>query len=144
MPDLGIANDVSVGFPGETEAMYLNTRRLVEEVGFDVVHVAMYSPRPGTHAGDRMEDDVPQEEKKRRINDLLAVQKGIAAGKTAAWLGREIEVLVEGADELGRPFGRSRQGKRVIVKRSLAKPGAVVRVLVEEAFPGQLAGPLAA
>jgi tRNA-2-methylthio-N6-dimethylallyladenosine synthase len=144
MPDLGIATDVIVGFPGETEAMYLNTRRLVEEVGFDVVHVAMYSPRPGTHAGDRMEDDVPQEEKKRRINDLLAVQKGIAAGKTAAWLGREIEVLVEGADELGRPFGRSRQGKRVIVKRSLAKPGAVVRVLVEEAFPGQLAGPLAA
>ena len=53
-------------------------------------------------------------------------------------------VLVEGADEQGRPYGRSRQGKRVIVKRSLAVPGHVVRVLVEEAFPGQLAGPLAA
>ncbi|HVD01593.1 MAG TPA: MiaB/RimO family radical SAM methylthiotransferase [Candidatus Dormibacteraeota bacterium] len=144
MPDLGIATDVIVGFPGETEEMYLSTRRVVEEIGFDVVHVAMYSPRPGTHAGDKLVDDVPQEEKKRRINDLLAVQKQIAAGKTVAWLGREIEVLVEGADELGRPYGRSRQGKRVVVKRSLAKPGSVVRVMVEEAFPGQLAGPLTA
>jgi tRNA-2-methylthio-N6-dimethylallyladenosine synthase len=104
----------------------------------------MYSPRPGTYAGDKMTDDVPHEEKKRRINDLLAVQKEIAGRKTAHWVGREIEVLIEGADELGRPYGRSRQGKRVIVKRSLAKPGQVVRVLVEEAFPGQLAGPLAA
>ena len=144
MPDLGIATDVIVGFPGESEAAYLNTRRLLEEIEFDVVHVAMYSPRPGTYAGDKMEDDVPLEEKKRRINDLLAVQKEIARGKTAPWIGREIEVLVEGADELGRPYGRSRQGKRVIVKRSLAAPGQVVRVLVEEAFPGQLAGPLAA
>jgi tRNA-2-methylthio-N6-dimethylallyladenosine synthase len=144
MPDLGIATDVIVGFPGESEAAYLNTRRLLEEVEFDVVHVAMYSPRPGTYAGDRMEDDVPLDEKKRRINDLLAVQKEIARGKTAPWIGRQIEVLVEGADELGRPYGRSRQGKRVIVKRSLAAPGQVVRVLVEEAFPGQLAGPLAA
>ncbi|MDQ6919796.1 MAG: TRAM domain-containing protein, partial [Candidatus Dormibacteraeota bacterium] len=72
------------------------------------------------------------------------VQKQIAGRKTARWIGREIEVLVEGGDELGRPYGRSRQGKRVIVKRSLAKPGQVVWVVVEEAFPGQLAGPLAA
>jgi len=144
MPDLGIATDVIVGFPGETEEMYLGTRRLLEEIGFDVVHVAMYSPRPGTHAGDRLPDDVPHEERKRRINDLLALQKGVAAGKTSAWLGREVEVLVEGSDELGRPYGRSRQGKRVIVKRSLATPGSLVRVLVEEANPGQLAGPVAA
>src|SRR3979490_1433455 len=124
--------------------MYLSTRRLVEEIEFDVVHIAMYSPRPGTHSGDKMEDDVPHDEKKRRINDLLAVQKGIAGRKTARWVGREIEVLVEGADELGRPYGRSRQGKRVIVKRSLAAPGQLARGLVEGAFPGQLAGPLAA
>src|SRR5438477_5792060 len=144
MPDLGIATDVIVGFPGETEAMYLNTRKLVEEVEFDVVHIAMYSPRPGTYAGDKLPDDVPLEEKRRRINDLLAVQKEIAGRKTATWVGRTVEVLVEGADELGRPFGRSRQGKRVLVKRALPASGTVVRVRVEEAFPGQLAGPLAA
>ena len=144
MPDLGIATDVIVGFPGETEEMYLNTRNLVEEIEFDVVHIAMYSPRPGTHAGDKMIDDVPQEEKRRRINDLLAVQKAIAGRKTERWLGTEVEVLVEGTDELGRPYGRSRQGKRVVVKRALRAPGETIRVKVEEAFPGQLAGPPAA
>ena len=59
MPDLGIATDVIVGFPGETEEMYLSTRRLVEEIGFDVVHIAMYSPRPGTYAGGQPVDGVP-------------------------------------------------------------------------------------
>jgi tRNA-2-methylthio-N6-dimethylallyladenosine synthase len=144
MPDLGIATDVIVGFPGETEEMYLSTRRLVEDLEFDVVHIAMYSPRPGTFAGDKMIDDVSLEEKKRRINDLLSVQKVIAGRKTSHWVGSEIEVLIEGSDELGRAFGRSRQGKRVIVKRSPAIPGQLVRVVVEEALPGQLAGPLAA
>ncbi|MDQ6691986.1 MAG: MiaB/RimO family radical SAM methylthiotransferase [Candidatus Dormibacteraeota bacterium] len=143
MPDLGLATDIIVGFPGESQEMYLNTRRLLEEMAFDVVHVAMYSPRPGTHAGDRMPDDIPLEEKKRRINDLLGIQKEIAGRKTAAWLGRSVEVLIEGRDELGRPFGRSRQGKRVTVKRALRSPGELVRVMVEDALPGQLSGPLA-
>jgi tRNA-2-methylthio-N6-dimethylallyladenosine synthase len=144
MPDLAIATDVIVGFPGETDAMYLNTRRLVEDVGFDVVHVAMYSPRPGTYAGDRMADDVPHDEKRRRINDLLAVSREIAGRKATGWLGQRVEVLVEGRDELGRAYGRSRQGKRVVVKRANVAAGDVVEVVVEEANPGQLIGPLAA
>jgi tRNA-2-methylthio-N6-dimethylallyladenosine synthase len=141
MPDLGLVTDVIVGFPGETEDMFLSTRSLLEQVRFDVVHLAMYSPRPGTHAGDRLPDDVPPEEKRRRINDLLELQRRIAAEKTSAWLGQALEVLVEGRDELGRPFGRSRQGKRVVVKRTPVQPGDVVRVLVEDASAGQLAGP---
>jgi tRNA-2-methylthio-N6-dimethylallyladenosine synthase len=144
MPDLGIATDVIVGFPGESEEQYLNTRRLVEELEFDVVHAAMYSPRPGTHAGDRMPDDVPLDEKRRRINDLLALTREIAARKTAAWLGRRVDVLVEGRDELGRPYGRSRQGKRVSIKRARVAAGELVSVRVDEANPGQLSGPLAA
>jgi len=144
MPDLGLYTDVIVGFPGETEEQFLNTRRLLEEVEFDVVHLAQYSPRPGTHAGERWADDVPAEEKRRRINDLLALQREIAGRRTARWLGRTVEVLVEGADELGRPYGRNRQGKRVVVKRARVEPGELVRVLVEEASPGQLAGPVAA
>ncbi len=144
MPDVGLYTDVIVGFPGETEAQFLNTRRLLEEVGFDVVHLAQYSPRPGTHAGERWPDDVPAAEKRRRINDLLALQRGIAGRRTAGWIGRAVEVLVEGTDELGRPYGRNRQGKRVVVKRAGVEPGDMVRVLVDEASPGQLAGPLAA
>jgi tRNA-2-methylthio-N6-dimethylallyladenosine synthase len=144
IPDLGLYTDVIVGFPGETEEQFLNTRRLLEEVQFDVVHLAQYSPRPGTHAGDRWPDDVPAEEKRRRINDLLALQRQIAGRRMARWVGRTVQVLVEGADELGRPFGRNRQGKRVVVKRARVEPGDLVDVLVEEASPGQLAGPVAA
>ena len=141
MPDLGLVTDVIVGFPGESEAAYLNTRALVEEIEFDVVHIAMYSPRPGTFAATKMDDDVPQEEKLRRLNDLLALQRGIAARKTARWIGRNAEVLIEGHDELNRPYGRIRQGKRAIVLRGAdILPGAVVNVRVLQATAGQLLG----
>jgi tRNA-2-methylthio-N6-dimethylallyladenosine synthase len=141
MPDLGLATDVIVGFPGETETAYLNTRALVEEIEFDVVHIAMYSPRPATYAADRMPDDVPHEEKLRRLNDLLALTKEIAARKTARWIGRDVEVLVEGHDELSRPYGRIRQGKRAVVMRgSGVRPGDVVNVRVVQATAGQLLG----
>jgi tRNA-2-methylthio-N6-dimethylallyladenosine synthase len=144
MPDLGLYTDVIVGFPGETEEMFLNTRRLLEELQFDVVHLAQYSPRPGTFAETRWADDVPAAEKKRRINDLLELQRGIAGRRTRRWIGRTVEVLIEGADELGRAYGRNRQGKRVIVKRAPVSAGEMVEVLIEEATPGQLAGRMAA
>ena len=141
MPDIGLATDVIVGFPGESEQAYLNTRTLVEETEFDVVHIAMYSPRPGTFAATRMPDDVPQAEKLRRLNDLLALQRDIAARKTARWVGEDAEVLIEGRDELGRPFGRIRQGKRAVVMRAQdIAPGDVVNVRVLQATAGQLLG----
>ena len=141
MPDLGLATDVIVGFPGESEAAYLNTRALVEEIEFDVVHIAMYSPRPGTFAADRMPDDVPHEEKLRRLNDLLALSREIASRKTARWIGREVEVLVEGHDELNRPYGRIRQGKRAVVMRGNGvAPGDVVNLRVLQATAAQLLG----
>ncbi len=141
MPDLGLVTDVIVGFPGESETAFQNTRALLEEMEFDVVHLAMYSPRHGTYAAGRMEDDVPHEEKLRRLNDLLALQRGIAARKTARWIGRDVEVLIEGRDELRRPYGRIRQGKRAIVmKGGDIAPGELVNVLVLQATAGQLLG----
>jgi tRNA-2-methylthio-N6-dimethylallyladenosine synthase len=141
MPDIGLVTDVIVGFPGETEAAYMNTRRLVEEMEFDVVHIAMYSPRPGTFAATRMPDDVPHEEKLRRLNDLLALQREIAARKTARWVGRDAEVLIEGRDELNRLYGRIRQGKRtVVLKGGDIAAGDVVSVRVLQATAGQLIG----
>ena len=141
MPDMGLVTDVIVGFPGESEAAFLNTRRLMEEIEFDVVHLAMYSPRPGTFAATRMDDDVPGEEKLRRLNDLLALQRDIAARKTARWVGCDVEVLIEGNDELGRPYGRIRQGKRTAVLRGAGiAPGDVVNVRVVQATAGQLTG----
>jgi tRNA-2-methylthio-N6-dimethylallyladenosine synthase len=141
MPDIGLVTDVIVGFPGESEEAFLNTRRLLEEIEFDVVHLAMYSPRPGTFAADKMPDDVPAAEKLRRLNDLLALQKSIAARKTARWVGRNVEVLVEGHDELGRVYGRIRQGKRAIVlKGSGIAPGELIDLRVMQATAGQLTG----
>ncbi|MHB8688589.1 MAG: MiaB/RimO family radical SAM methylthiotransferase [Candidatus Dormibacteraceae bacterium] len=141
MPDMGLVTDVIVGFPGESEAAFQNTRALLEEMEFDVVHLAMYSPRQGTFAARRMEDDVPHEEKLRRLNDLLALQRGIAARKTARWIGRDVEVLIEGLDELNRPYGRIRQGKRAVVLRGGdATPGQLIQVRVTQATAGQLLG----
>ena len=141
MPDIGLATDVIVGFPGETEAAFLKTRALMEEIEFDVVHLAMYSPRPGTHAEARMVDDVPGVEKLRRLNDLLALQRDIATRKTARWVGRDVEVLIEGSDELGRPYGRIRQGKRAAVLRGAGiAAGDVVNLRIVQATAGQLTG----
>jgi tRNA-2-methylthio-N6-dimethylallyladenosine synthase len=141
MPDIGLVTDVIVGFPGESEEAFLNTRRLLEEIEFDVVHLAMYSPRPGTFAADKMSDDVPAAEKLRRLNDLLALQKSIAARKTARWVGRNVQVLVEGRDELGRTYGRIRQGKRAIVlKGGDIAPGELIGLRVMQATAGQLTG----
>jgi tRNA-2-methylthio-N6-dimethylallyladenosine synthase len=145
MPDIGLVTDVIVGFPGESEEAFLNTRRLLEEIEFDVVHLAMYSPRPGTFAADKMADNVPAAEKLRRLNDLLALQKSIAARKTARWVGRNVQVLVEGQDELGRVYGRIRQGKRAIVLRSGAiAPGELIDLSVLQATAGQLLGVVSA
>lgn len=141
MPDIGLATDVIVGFPGESEAAFLNTRSLIEEIQFDVVHLAMYSPRPGTFAATKMSDDVPNEEKLSRLNDLLALQREIAVRKTTRWVGRDVEVLIEGTDELGRPYGRIRQGKRAVVLRGLGvKAGDVIDLRVVSASAGQLTG----
>jgi tRNA-2-methylthio-N6-dimethylallyladenosine synthase len=133
--------DVIVGFPGESETAFMSTRALLEEMEFEVVHLAMYSPRPGTYAADKMVDDVPHEEKLRRLNDLLALQRGIATRKTARWIGRDVEVLIEGRDELNRPYGRIRQGKRAIVlKGGDIAPGQLLNVRVMQATAGQLLG----
>jgi tRNA-2-methylthio-N6-dimethylallyladenosine synthase len=141
MPDLGLVTDVIVGFPGESETAFQNTRALLEEMEFDVVHLAMYSPRQGTYASSRMEDDVPHEEKLRRLNDLLALQRRIATRKTSRWIGRDVEVLIEGRDELNRPYGRIRQGKRAIVlKGGEIVPGQLINVRVMQATAGQLLG----
>src|SRR2546430_16314969 len=101
----------------------------------------MYSPRPGTFSASRLVDDVPHEEKLRRLNDLLALQRDIAARKTARWIGRDAEVLIEGRDELNRPYGRIRQGKRANGLRAGGiPPGDGVNIRVLRATAGQLTG----
>src|SRR6185436_12102931 len=78
MPEIGLSTDIIVGFPGETAAEFDSTLRMLAEFRFDVVHVAMYSPRPGTVAATEMSDDVPREEKRRRLHEVESLQKSVA------------------------------------------------------------------
>jgi len=94
VPGIAVSTDVIVGFCGETDAQFEATLRVLEEVRFDTVFAAAYSPRPGTPAL-RMADDVPPAVKRRRLNELLARQESIGLERNRDWLGREVEVLVE-------------------------------------------------
>jgi tRNA-2-methylthio-N6-dimethylallyladenosine synthase len=94
IPGISLTTDVIVGFCGETEAQFAATLELLREVRYDTVFAAAFSPRPGTPAA-RLPDDVPAAEKRRRLNELLALQEGIGLELNQAWLGRSTEVLVE-------------------------------------------------
>lgn len=95
MPELALGTDIIVGFPTETEADFRDTLRLLEEVEFDTVYSFVYSPRPGTPAAG-WPDPVPSHEKRARLEALQSLQKTIQERKHAAYVGKEVEVLVEG------------------------------------------------
>jgi tRNA-2-methylthio-N6-dimethylallyladenosine synthase len=111
MPGASIATDVIVGFPGETEAQFGATLDLLDELKMDVCHVAMYSPRPGTAAA-RMPDDVPAEEKKRRLQAVNDLQERIVADINHQLLGQRVDILVE-EQHKGKWKGRTRTNKLV-------------------------------
>jgi tRNA-2-methylthio-N6-dimethylallyladenosine synthase len=139
MPEVGLQTDIIVGFPGETEAQFENTLRMLEELRFDVVHVAMYSPRPGTVAATDMVDDVPRPEKRRRLHEVERVQRAIAAGINRRYFGRRVEVLVEGVAK-GRWYGRTRTNKLVHFDDPRPLGGRVVEVEVTATEPWYLEG----
>ncbi len=112
VPGCSIATDVIVGFPGETERQFQNTLNVLAELEMDVCHVAMYSPRPGTLAAATMVDDVPPEEKKRRLDAVNTLQEEIAARINRRLLGQRVEILVEGKQK-GKWKGRTRTNKLV-------------------------------
>jgi tRNA-2-methylthio-N6-dimethylallyladenosine synthase len=134
---LALSTDIIVGFCGETEAEFLGTEQLMRDIRFDTVHLAAYSVRPGTAAA-RRPDDVPLIEKKRRLNHLLAVQREIAAGINAAYVGQDVEVLVEGSAEDGRLYGRTRENKVAWLAERSASAGRLARGQVVSSTAWQL------
>ena len=139
MPGVGLTTDVIVGFPGETRSQFQQTMDLVRRVRFDKVHMAMYSPRPGTIAWRRQADDVSQEEKKERHAALEAMQTEIAREINAALVGTTHEVLIEGEKD-GRWHGRTRPNKLVYVDGGQRFHGETVQVEITEASPYSLRG----
>jgi tRNA-2-methylthio-N6-dimethylallyladenosine synthase len=135
VPDIAISTDVIVGFCGETEAQYESTLRLLEAVRYDQVFAAAYSERPGTPA-TRLADDVPADVKRRRLNQLLALQEPIGLERNRRWLDRTVEVLVdaivpprshehEDADEPISIAPRSRAGRP---SEGISSDGPAVRL----------------
>ncbi len=139
MPEIGLSTDIIVGFPGETETQFQHTLEMLDELRFDVVHVAMYSPRPGTVAATDMVDDVPREEKRRRLHAVEDLQKQIATRINDRYLGRTVEVLVEGTAK-GRWYGRTRTNKLVHFASDQPLAGRVVEVTVSASEPWYLEG----
>ena len=129
MPRASITTDVIVGFCGETEAEFDETLQLLRDLRFDKVHVAAYSPRPGTYAHRRLADDVPAEVKKARLHAVEEVEGEISASINASYEGRDEEVLVEGKRD-GRWHGRTRSNKLVHFAGDAAV-GDVVSVRIE-------------
>ena len=138
MPDVTVATDVIVGFPGESEAQFRQTYDLLEEVACDKVHLAMYSPRPGTLSA-RWEDDVPHEEKQRRHRELELLQERIGTERNARRLGERVEVLVEGKAK-GRWTGRTRGNTLVHFDDERDVLGKLVDVTVARTSPWFLIG----
>jgi tRNA-2-methylthio-N6-dimethylallyladenosine synthase len=143
--DIAITTDVIVGFPGETEAEFAETLTLLDEVGFDGVFSFKYSPRPNTPAL-KFEDAVPDEEKTRRLDVLMAKQKEIQIAQNKRYLGSICEVMVEGNNPSRSQWaGRTSQNKIVnftAPDSASPKVGGYAQVVVTASFPNSLAGEL--
>ena len=139
VPGVALSTDVIVGFPGETEEQFQKMLDLLSDIRFDTVHVAAYSPRPGTLASRKFEDDVLSFEKKRRLQRVEELQKEIASEINARLLGQTVEILVEG-EKKGRWWGRTRTGKLVFFDDDADRLGQLVEVEVERTSPWSLQG----
>jgi tRNA-2-methylthio-N6-dimethylallyladenosine synthase len=139
--ELALSTDVIVGYPGETEAEFEESLRVLETVGFDALFAFTYSPRPGT-AALRLADDVPEDEKRRRLHVLNAHQQQWQRRRHEARIGLTEEVLVETVDREGRVSGRTRQFRIVHFDGPAELVGRLVEVEISGAGPNALQGGL--
>jgi tRNA-2-methylthio-N6-dimethylallyladenosine synthase len=135
IPGLGLTTDVIVGFPTETAAEYGETRQLMEDVRFDSAFIFKYSERQGTYAQRKLPDDIPAEEKTRRIVELVELQKRVTREINHALIGTQHHVLIEEAVEKSPGFvsGRTDSFKHTIVPGDGVEIGETVRVEIEQA-----------
>jgi tRNA-2-methylthio-N6-dimethylallyladenosine synthase len=140
VPDCALSTDIIVGFPGETEADFEQTLEVAQDVGYDSAFTFIYSPRRGTEAAG-LPDQIPHPVKVQRLERLLAVIQRRAAERAQRFVGRTLEVLVEGPSRTdpSRMRGRSRHNK-VVNFSGLGSPGELVSVEIASATSQTLAG----
>jgi len=144
LPGCSLSTDIIAGFCGETEEEHQETLSLMREVGFDFAYMFKYSERPGTKASRHMKDDVPDEVKTRRLNEIIALQNELSSVSKKADIGRILEVLVEGPAKkpIGAMMGRTSGNKVVVFQASDVRPGEYVQVKVTRATSATLIGNL--
>ena len=142
LPDCSITTDIFVGYHSETEEDHQQSLSLMREVGYDSAFMFKYSERPGTYASRHLPDDVPEEVKLHRLNELIALQNELSAESYRKDIGREYEVLVEGVSKRSRQqlFGRTSQNKVVVFDRGTHRIGDLVQVRITGASSATLQG----
>ena len=144
IPDCGLSTDIFVGYCSETEEDHQLSLSLMREVGYDSAFMFKYSERPGTYASKHLPDDVPEEEKIRRLNELIALQTEISAQQNQKDVGHEFDVLVEGFSKRSRSqlCGRTEQNKMVVFDKGNHHIGETVRVRITGSTSATLFGEL--
>lgn len=142
LPDAAISTDVFCGFHSETVEEHQETLSLMQEVGFDSAFMFKYSERPGTHAQKHLPDNISEEEKVRRLNEIIALQTQLSLQSNLREVGKVVEVLVEGFSKRSRDdmFGRTSQYKTVVFPREGRHIGELVNVEILEASAATLKG----
>ena len=142
VPDCGLSTDIFVGYHDETEEDHQLSLSLMREVGYDSAFMFKYSERPGTYASKHLPDNVPEDEKIRRLNELIALQTEISAQQNKKDEGRETDVLVEGFSKRSRQqlCGRTEQNKMVVFDKGTHHVGETVRVRITGSTSATLLG----
>ena len=132
VPDCGLSTDIFTGFSGETEEDHRLSLSLMEACAYDSAFMFRYSERPGTYASRHLPDDVPEEVKVRRLNEIIALQNRLSAEANARMVGRDVEVLVEGYSKRSREqlFGRTEQNRVVVFDKGDHHIGEIVKLSV--------------
>ena len=142
VPDCGLSTDIFVGYHDETEEDHQLSLSLMREVGYDSAFMFKYSERPGTYASKHLPDNVPEEEKIRRLNELIALQTEMSAQRNKLDEGKEFDVLVEGFSKRSREqlCGRTEQNKMVVFDKGNHHIGETVRVRITGSTSATLFG----
>ena len=142
IPDCGLSTDIFVGYHSETEEDHQLSLSLMREVGYDSAFMFKYSERPGTYASKHLPDDVPEEVKLRRLNELITLQTEISAQQNKKDEGRVFDVLVEGFSKRSRSqlCGRTEQNKMVVFPKADHHIGQIVRVRITSSTSATLLG----
>ena len=142
MPDCAITSDLFCGFHDETEEDFQDTLSLMKEVGYDASFMFKYSERPGTYAAKYLEDNIPEEVRIRRLQEMIDLQNQLSLESNKRDVGKVVEVLIEGFSKRSREqlFGRTQQNKVVVFDKQGYRVGQYVEVLVEDATAATLLG----